>query len=66
MSEAEIKAILGDERLHPAWKAFIQEMQNKNYGFDPLLQAWGFFKSGWEALEAKLRAQATDDWCNSQ
>lgn len=34
---------------HPAWNAFVQVMRNKQYGWDPLCQAWAFFRKGWDA-----------------
>jgi hypothetical protein len=34
---------------HPAWPSFVEEMKNREYGQEPLQQAWGFYKSGWEA-----------------
>ncbi len=34
---------------HPAWRPFVTQMENKQYGLDPLLQAWHFFRIGWDA-----------------
>lgn len=54
MTEEEIIAKLGIERAethHPAWRPFVHEMADKQYGWDPLNQAWYFFKAGWEATE---------------
>lgn len=34
---------------HPAWKSFVTQMSNKQYGIEPLLQAWHFFRIGWDA-----------------
>jgi hypothetical protein len=31
------------------WKAFVGHMHGKQYGWDPLLQAWHDFLAGWKA-----------------
>lgn len=53
MTPGQIKQMLGkslplpDE--HPCWGAFCREMRDKDYGREPLIQAWHFFKRGWAA-----------------
>lgn len=57
MTIDEIYARIWDENayMHLAWSAFCSEMVDKQYGAEPLNQAWGFFKSGWEARNHELR-----------
>jgi hypothetical protein len=38
-----------DPYNHPGWEAFKEEMKDKQYGREPLNQAWWFFRLGWEA-----------------
>lgn len=45
-----------EEHSHPAFEAFKKYMEDKSYGWDPLNQAWAFFKAGWQA---KL---STEEW----
>lgn len=53
------------ERHHEAWPAFEREMRGREYGREPLLSAWHFFKGGWTAHVARMQAAATDWWCNN-
>jgi len=39
---------------HPAWKSFVIEMRDKQYGYEPLRSQWSFYKQGWEACEASI------------
>ncbi len=38
-----------DYKKHLAFPAFVQEMKERQYGREPLNDAWQWFKSGWEA-----------------
>ncbi len=40
---------------HPAWSTFMDLMDGRAYGDEPLNQAWAFFKSGWEHRERLLK-----------
>lgn len=57
MNEVEIadKLYPEDVRAHPAWKSFVIEMRDKQYGQEPLMQAWGFYRKGWEDLRKELK-----------
>lgn len=47
-----------DPYNHPAWVAFKQEMENKQYGREAVNQAWWFYRLGWEAREARAGREA--------
>ena len=52
MTPTEIAAVLKDNRsweLASGWQrgAFANEMETKQYGWDALTQAWGWFLAGW-------------------
>lgn len=53
MTKLAILELLFDKTAvdHPAWEAFVRQMRTKDYGREPLNQAWYFFKEGWEAEE---------------
>lgn len=36
------------------FKAFVEEMKGKQYGPEPTLNAWHWFRSGWMAARARL------------
>lgn len=48
MTAKDIAALMTPEDGHPAWKSFVKVMSNKSYGHDPLVQAWAFYRAGWE------------------
>lgn len=37
---------------HPAYRAFARAMEDKQYGREPLQNAWGWFRAGWDAAVA--------------
>jgi hypothetical protein len=37
---------------HPAWDEFTIAMRGKAYGREALIQAWSFFRGGYEAAKA--------------
>ena len=50
MKEKDMITKLADTSFtrHPAWPSFVEEMKTREYGEDPLQQAWGFYRRGWE------------------
>jgi len=56
MDETEIIELLGDAGAvkHPAWPAFVRQMEHRLYGRDPLRRAWHFFKRGWDEEAADV------------
>lgn len=50
MTKDEILEKMPDaETGHAAWPSFIDKMAEFEYGWQPLVQAWHFYKSGWDA-----------------
>lgn len=53
MTPAEILAALHwkphDSPNHPAWPFFLLAMRTREYGGSALLDAWVWFRAGWEA-----------------
>ncbi len=40
-----------EKEKHPAWIHFKKKMKGKQYGREPLNQAWSFFKAAWETCK---------------
>lgn len=36
---------------HPAWESFCRAMDGRSYGVEETLDAWHWFKSGWDGTE---------------
>lgn len=50
MTEEQILSrMTGAQIGHPAWSKFVAEMADKQYGHDALIQAWYFFREGYDA-----------------
>lgn len=61
-------AIYASLRAVPSWEeaattarlAFVEEMRGREYGHEPLLDAWLWFVSGWNARYAHSPSPASD------
>lgn len=50
MTPDEIAAHVGpDAASHPAWDSFCEQMRDRQYGWDPVTQAWFWYRLGWAA-----------------
>lgn len=50
-----------EDQEHPAFHLFVLQMRRYRYGRDPMLQAWHFFRAGWDthaAWEPSVRGQS--------
>ena len=50
---SQLGDVFHDAQRHPAWDAFVGEMQNREYGREALTIAWLWFRDGWNAAIAK-------------
>ena len=52
MTRSDIIHIMGtvsiEAQKHPAFEKFVILMNDKLYGYDPLISAWYYFKKGWD------------------
>ena len=53
--------LLSPDKKHPGYPRFAS---NNFTSKDDAIVAWYWFKKGWEELENKLKAEATNWWCN--
>lgn len=53
---------------HPGWQRFQRAMNRRTqaapYTRDGMIAAWTWFREGWDALDARLGAEATNWWCD--
>ena len=54
MTEKEMLELVEHGHGHPAWSSFVIEMKDRHYGWDPLNQAWAFYRHGWDTQLARL------------
>jgi hypothetical protein len=55
VTREEIASVLWEPNdvTHPAFPAFVVEMDKRQYGEEETNDAWGWFVSGWQAARAR-------------
>jgi len=49
---------------HPAWSDFMQAIKSEDITYPEIADRWYWFTAGYKYLENKLKAEATNWWCN--
>jgi hypothetical protein len=50
---------------HPAWARFEQALLAKKPRHCSMLDAWTWFREGWDEKSRQLQAAATNEWCDT-
>lgn len=45
---------------HPAFGAFCRQMHRRDYGAEPLRNAWAWFRDGWDEVEPEAEEDVLD------
>lgn len=52
--ESDLSLLYDEDAVdHPAYPSFVRQMEGREYGEDPLNEAWEWFRAGWDAHIAR-------------